>query len=91
MDDINKLREKVMEKIDVSTEISDDKVKEIVDEVILEYGNEKGLSVREKYRLQKEIYDSIRGLDILEELLEDKNITEIMINGPDNIFIEKDG
>lgn len=91
MDDINILREKVMEKIDVSTEISDDKVKEIVDEVILEYGNEKGLSVREKYRLQKEIYDSIRGLDILEELLEDKNITEIMINGPDNIFIEKDG
>jgi pilus assembly protein CpaF len=91
LDDINKLREKVMEKIDVSTEISDDKVKEIVDEVILEYGNEKGLSVREKYRLQKEIYDSIRGLDILEELLEDKNITEIMINGPDNIFIEKDG
>lgn len=91
MDDINKLREKVMEKIDVSTEISDDKVKEIVDEVILEYGNEKGLSVREKYRLQKEIYDSIRGLDILEELLDDKNITEIMINGPDNIFIEKDG
>lgn len=91
MDDINKLREKVMEKIDVSTEISDDKVKEIIDEVILEYGNEKGLSVREKYRLQKEIYDSIRGLDILEELLEDKNITEIMINGPDNIFIEKDG
>ncbi|MDD6292633.1 MAG: CpaF family protein [Lachnospiraceae bacterium] len=80
-----------MEKIDVSIEISDDKVKEIVDEVILEYGNEKGLSVREKYRLQKEIYDSIRGLDILEELLEDKNITEIMINGPDNIFIEKDG
>ncbi len=91
MEDINELREKVMEKIDVSTEISDDKVKEIVDEVILEYGNEKGLSVREKYRLQKEIYDSIRGLDILEELLEDKNITEIMINGPDNIFIEKDG
>ena len=83
MDDINKLREKVMEKIDVSIEISDDKVKEIVDEVILEYGNEKGLSVREKYRLQKEIYDSIRGLDILEELLEDKNITEIMINGQD--------
>lgn len=91
MDDINKLREEVMKKIDVSTEISDDRVKEIVDEVILEYGNEKGLSVREKYRLQKEIYDSIRGLDILEELLEDKNITEIMINGPDNIFIEKDG
>lgn len=91
MEDINELREEVMKKIDVSTEISDDKVKEIVDEVILEYGNEKGLSVREKYRLQKEIYDSIRGLDILEELLEDKNITEIMINGPDNIFIEKDG
>lgn len=91
MEDINELREEVMKKIDVSTEISDDRVKEIVDEVILEYGNEKGLSVREKYRLQKEIYDSIRGLDILEELLEDKNITEIMINGPDNIFIEKDG
>lgn len=91
MGDISELREKVMKKIDVSVDISDEKVKEIVDGVILEYGNEKGMSVREKYRLQKEIYDSIRGLDILEELLEDKNITEIMINGPNSIFIERDG
>ena len=91
MGDISELREKVMKKIDVSVDISDEKVKEIVDGVILEYGNEKGMSVREKYRMQKEIYDSIRGLDILEELLEDKNITEIMINGPNSIFIERDG
>lgn len=49
------------------------------------------IPVVRKCSMKKELYDSIRGMDILEELLKDKNITEIMINGYDNIFIEKSG
>lgn len=88
---IDDLKIIVMQKIDVSVDLSDEDIREVIDEVILKYGNEKGISVKDKCNLQKEIYDSIRGLDILEELLEDNDITEIMINGPDNIFIEKNG
>lgn len=49
------------------------------------------MSVHTKCKLKRELYDSIRGLDVLEDLLKDKDITEIMINGYDNIFIEKKG
>lgn len=85
------LKIKVMQKLDVSADLSDEDIREVIDEIILKCGNENGISVKDKCSLQKEIYDSIRGLDILEELLDDNDITEIMINGPDNIFIEKNG
>lgn len=49
------------------------------------------LTVNKRCEVKKELYDSIRGMDILEELLEDKDITEIMINGYRDIFIEKYG
>jgi len=47
------------------------------------------ISIREKLRLRSRLYNSFRKLDILQELLDDKNITEIMINGPSEIFIER--
>lgn len=45
----------------------------------------------ERRKLGRELFAAIRGFDVLQELLEDKRITEIMVNGPDRIFIEKDG
>lgn len=88
---IEELRKIVISRIDISQDISDEEVMEIIDDVIIEYGNNNYISVIEKCRIQREIYDSIRGLDILEDILNDKSITEVMINGPDNIFIEKSG
>lgn len=88
---VEELKREVIQRIDVTREVSDEEVKEIIDNIILEYGNSKYLSVSKKCSLQREIYDSIRGLDILEDLLKDNQITEIMINGPDNIFVEKNG
>ena len=63
----------------------------MIDEVIAQYSAIHILSVEKKCILRKEIYDSIRGMDVLEELLADTEITEIMINGYKDIFIEKSG
>lgn len=72
-------------------EINDDSIYNIIDNVIAEFSKIHILSVEKKCSLRKEIFDSIRGMDILEELLSDENITEIMINGYEDIFIEKFG
>lgn len=88
---VKELRNRVIERIDVTEEIEDSRIYEIIDEVIVEYGRSKLLSVQAKCELKREIYDSIRGFDVLEDILQDRDITEIMINGYDNIFIEKKG
>jgi pilus assembly protein CpaF len=49
------------------------------------------LSLREKASIGRELFNAFRKLDILQEILEDNEVTEIMINGTENIFIEKDG
>lgn len=88
---IKELREKVIERINLIEEINDDDIYNIIDNVIAEFSKNHILPVEKKCSLRKEIFDSIRGMDILEELLSDENITEIMINGYEDIFIEKFG
>lgn len=85
------LRGKVQEKMDFVKDYTDDEVEDTIDEVILE---EKGLAVwpvELRRQLKKELFDSLRRLDILQIFVEDSSITEIMINGKDHIFVEQDG
>ena len=85
------LYEQVLEELDLSREIDDLQLVEIIHETLEEKSRESHLSLREKSRLGKELFNAFRRLDILQELLEDEEITEIMINGTDPIFIEKQG
>lgn len=85
------LYRRILEELDMSQEIPDDILQERIHRVVKEQGMEEFLSLREKYRVGRELYNSFRKLDVLQELLEDEDITEIMINGTQNIFIEKDG
>ena len=95
MPDINEtksiLKRQIMEKIDLSRESTDEEIRELIDSAILSYSSQNRLSLQEKTRLSKELFYTIRRLDILEELTEDSLVTEIMINGKDNIFIERKG
>lgn len=68
----------------------DGQILELIDELILQDGRKK-ISLAEKDRLQKEIFYSVRRLDILQELLDDDSVTEIMVNGPEDIFLEREG
>jgi Flp pilus assembly protein, ATPase CpaF len=85
------LRHKVIEQIDLSRDISDEELLDIIDGELISCSKSQYISMQEKQRLRKEIFNSIRRLDILQELIDDPAITEIMVNGPENIFIERDG
>lgn len=85
------LQELVIQKIDVTKELKDEEILEVIDEILLIKCKGSYISMQDKRRLRREVFNSIRRLDILQELVEDTSITEIMINGADNIFIEQDG
>jgi pilus assembly protein CpaF len=92
MDQLKELiQQKVIEDIDLSREVADNELLDTIDRIIINYSKEEYIHMQEKRRLRREIFNSIRRLDILQELIEDPTITEIMVNGPDKIFIEKDG
>lgn len=85
------LYERILGELDLSREIDDMQLVEVIHEMLEEKSRDSFLSLKEKSRLGKELFNAFRRLDILQELLEDEDITEIMINGTDYIFIEKDG
>lgn len=85
------LCEQVMKTVDLSRELSDEELLALIDETICMQVQGRYVSIREKLRLQKEIFNSIRRLDVLQELVEDASISEIMVNGEKQIFIEQNG
>ena len=85
------LHERILAKLDLSQEVEDEQLVELIHEILEEAGKEEHLSLKEKTVLGKELFNAFRKLDILQELIEDEEITEIMINGTENIFIEKEG
>jgi pilus assembly protein CpaF len=80
-----------MEQIDLSRDVEDDEIQEIIDELVVEEGRKAALSLDERRNLGVSIFHSIRKMDVLQELIDNDDVTEIMINGTDNIFIEKAG
>lgn len=85
------LRKRLLEKLENGGSLSDDEIIEKINEIIIEAGREFYLSLKRKEELQKELFNSIRKLDILQELIDDDTITEVMVNGTEGIFIEKNG
>lgn len=85
------LKEKLLESIDYSRENSDEEIRELIDEMLVREGRENPLSLTERGRLRTELFHAVRKLDVLQELVDDPQITEIMINGPDKIFVERNG
>lgn len=85
------LQDEVMQRIDLSKELDDNELLDMIDITLKNKSRELYLSIKEKQQYRKEIFNSIRRLDILQELVENPSITEIMINGANNIFIEKAG
>ncbi len=85
------IRNSVMKQMDLTHETTDEIILDIIDEKIIEYSKTvpMGLNAREQLRL--EIFNSLRKLDVLQELVDDDSVTEIMVNGMEAIFIEKRG
>ncbi len=86
-----KLQELIMERLDLTREMTEDEIRELIDEQITRESKKGYLEVAAREQLRREIFHSIRQLGILQELIENPEITEIMVNGTDGIFIEKEG
>ena len=83
--------QRIHQKLDYSREMKDEEIKGLIGESLAEYARESFLSLEQKESLGRELFFAIRKLDILQEILEDQEITEIMINGADSIYVEKRG
>lgn len=81
----------VLERLDLSQDVDDENLMELIYQILDEKAAEEFIPLQEKIMLGRELYNAFRKLDILQELIEDQEITEIMINGMENIFVEKDG
>lgn len=85
------LYEQVMLNMDMSKETGEEELQEIIRSVLDEAAKEEFLSLSEKIRISRELFNAFRRLDILQDLIEDDTVTEIMVNGTENIFYEKGG
>ena len=86
-----KLRQMVQERLDYGRDYTDEEVEDTIDEVLMEQESLELCPVELRRRLRKELFDSLRRLDILQIFVDDSSVTEIMINGMDHIFVEQDG
>lgn len=85
------LKEEIISRIDMSRDVSDDEIKDIIKEAISEHRQKENISLAEMEELFRLLFYEVRRLGILEELIADNSVTEIMVNGTKDIFVEKDG
>ena len=85
------LKHEIMQGLSYQHQMSDEEVAQIIDDTIQKRAQVQPLVLGERLKLQKELFDSFRRLDILQELVDDPAITEIMVNGPWEVFVETKG
>lgn len=91
MIEAEQLHARILEELDLTKEVEDEELTRIIHQVLKEAGEREYISLSERTALGKELFNAFRKLDLLQEFLEDEDITEIMINGTQNIFYEKAG
>ena len=87
----NEIRHALIEEIDFTKELEEQELLELIDEKIRMISLSRRISLEDRTKLRKEVFRSLRQLDVLQELIEDPQITEIMINGTERIFLEREG
>ena len=85
------LKEEIISRIDLSRDVSDDEIKDIIKDAIYELKQKDSISLTEREELYRLLFYEVRRLGILEELIADSSVTEIMVNGINDIFIERNG
>lgn len=84
------LKKRIFDKYDLNL-IEDDALEEVIKQLLIEEIRDEYVTIEERIDITERVYDSIRGLGILDSIMKDEEITEVMINGPDEIFVEKKG
>lgn len=85
------LKADILQGFSYERQMSDEEISQAIDLRIFEQAEEEAMTLGERLQLQRELFDSFRRLDILQELVDDPAITEIMVNGPGEVFVETGG
>ncbi len=85
------IRKKVLEKLEYEGDVKDEKLEEMVSQSLSEEMKSDFLPFHRRVLVGQEVFNSLRKLDILQSLIDNPAITEIMVNGPYNIFVEEEG
>ena len=86
-----RLKAALLAQLEGRMQVEDQELRERIDRAVLEEGGQCYLPLTQRLKLGKELFDSFRRLDILQELVDDPDITEIMVNGSKHIFVERRG
>ncbi len=85
------IQKAILDRLDLTKRMSEEEIRELIDEQIRQESKKKSLELNVREQLRKDIFHSVRQLGLLQELIENPEITEIMVNGTSGIFIEKEG
>lgn len=88
---VKTVRDDTAIQLNLTKDLDDEEIKEIITRIVIEKGKQCYLSLAAKKQVITTVFNSMRRLDVLQPLLEDETITEIMVNAPDEIFIEREG
>ncbi|HWQ30470.1 MAG TPA: CpaF family protein [Negativicutes bacterium] len=88
---IEALRQEIRESLDIKRDITDDDIYELITEKLFQAARSRMMSIKEKHELATIIFNSIRKLDMIQPFIDDRAITEIMVNGVEGIFVERQG
>ena len=88
---INQIRARVFQRMDLSRDMLDEEIEEFISEETAQMLQGMIISLRERVRIEQQVFNSLRKLDALQDLIDDPEVSEIMVNGPQNIFYEKFG
>ena len=88
---IRQVREMVAGRLDLTRNVDDNEIRETIASIVAEESKRRYLSLKEKREIMEGVFNSMRGLDVLQPLVDDPSITEIMINGPHCVFVEQEG
>ena len=88
---ISKVRGQVLRELDLTREVPDEEIEDLIARIVSQECREHPISLSQRIYLEKAVFNGLRKLDVLQELVDNPEITEIMVNGHKNIFYEKDG
>lgn len=89
--EVQDLKTRILDALDLSHDIQDEEVKSIIHHRCNAFAKEHMLTIKKRVELEQYLFHALRKLDVLQELLDDEEITEIMVNGANHIFYEKRG
>lgn len=87
---VKELKNRIFEHYNLNT-MEDEQLQEVIEELVSDYFQSEYLTIEERVDINERVFSSIRGLGLLDTIIKDEQITEVMINGPKHIFIEKSG